>query len=245
MEERHVKINERSKEEELVLKENRNPQIRKLMSRGTDRSISKMAMSESYNSGIIDQIEKEFDEELFKNKPKADNANLNETDTRNSTLKKIDEMLESIWWTIIFTILTIFALFSDDVKIITSSKSADATFSAFVIFVLSCFVIELVLASIAQKNYIFSFFFFLDLISIITMFLDIHWVSEAIIFSMSETTASDDGQLATLGKESTGAKIGNRAFKVLRIMRLVRLVRISKLYKATHNLEVSKKGSSY
>jgi hypothetical protein len=74
------------------------------------------------------------------------------------------------------TSITIYALFFDDIRILCLSSSADDTVYAFTTFVLLCFSVEIVLHSIADRNYINSFFFWLDIISTISLIFDIGWL---------------------------------------------------------------------
>jgi len=60
-------------------------------------------------------------------------------------------------------------------------KSADDYFFGFTLFSMICFMIEICLASWAVDNYYQSFFFWLDLVSTITMIPDCGWIWDAIL----------------------------------------------------------------
>ena len=70
-----------------------------------------------------------------------------------------------------------------------------------------------------------NFFFWLDVISTLSILLDIGWVSEQLFQSGGSTSLQSTASLARAGRAS---KIGARAGRIVRIMRLIRLV---KLYK--------------
>ena len=60
-----------------------------------------------------------------------------------------------------------------------------------VIILIILFTIDLVLSSIYQDKYFLGFFFFLDFLSLISMFLDIHWVNNALIDPNQNTYPTD------------------------------------------------------
>jgi len=133
-------------------------------------------------------------------------------------------------------VITIFVLFGDDVRILSFPPSADATFSVLSNISFFLFIIELILNAWAKsdfskvsfskggmckgkvKGYMFSFFFWLDFLAILSMIPDLKWFGGTIIPS-------------NLGsKTGRAGKIGAKTARVVRMARLVRLV---KLYKIT------------
>jgi hypothetical protein len=82
-------------------------------------------------------------------------------------------MIESKGFVIFMTILTFYALFGDDIRQIFFSKSSDIIFYYFTGFALVAFLFEFILASYSKPKYIWGFFFWLDLISTITLVMDI------------------------------------------------------------------------
>jgi len=99
------------------------------------------------------------------------------------------------------------------------------------------FFFEFVAFSLAKPGYLFSFYFWLDLIATLSLIPDIGFIDVASIFS------GDDGDVGSADQARAGraARAGTRAGRVVRIIRLVRLVRIMKLYK---QLVERMKGSS-
>lgn len=75
-------------------------------------------------------------------------------------------------------ILTIYALWGDDIRLMGFSREADNYFNAVTIICLVLFTIEIILSIIVKKEYWNSFFFWLDTLSTITLLLDITWISE-------------------------------------------------------------------
>lgn len=97
----------------------------------------------------------------------------------------------------------------------------DSVFYGLSVAAMTLFTIEIIISSYAKDQYFNSFFFWLDLISTITMITDIPWFWDPII------GLQDDGNATSLAKTS----IAGRATRVIRIIRLIRLLRIVKLYK--------------
>ncbi len=85
---------------------------------------------------------------------------------------------------------TIFVLFGDDARILYFPPSADSGFAFFVTFCFVLFVLEMILHSWAKsdfssgifkvKGYAFSFFFWLDLLAVLSMVPDVAWLASAL-----------------------------------------------------------------
>jgi class 3 adenylate cyclase len=101
---------------------------------------------------------------------------------------------------------------------------------------MAVFCCEIILSSMGKPDYMWSFFFYLDVISTITMILDISWTSaliEQVGEAISEGVQGKDDAL----RSGRTARIGARAGRVIRV---IRLVRILKLYKAVYDARTKK-----
>jgi hypothetical protein len=76
-----------------------------------------------------------------------------------------------------------------------------------------------------QKNYWLSYYFWLDLLSTLTMVLDLVWISALLTGGNGVQSAAS---IAKVARASRASKIGARATKLIRIIRLIRFL---KLYK--------------
>lgn len=139
--------------------------------------------------------------------------------------KCLDSFLENIVVSTIMTIITVYALFGDDIRQLAAPESADETFWTLNIAVMAAFTIEIVISCISKPGYIFGFFFWLDLISTLSLLLDIGWVSNSLFGETGSSKASSAASLARAGRAS---RVGTKAGRIVRIVRLIRLV---KLYK--------------
>jgi hypothetical protein len=131
---------------------------------------------------------------------------------------KVVKILDHPIISIFMTLITIYSLFFDDIRSLGFPKSADNVFYIITCFCMFCFLIEILLASIAKDDYFLTFFFWLDLVSTLSMITDVGWVMSG------KNSGGNVGSLAKTGRAS-------RVTRVIRIVRLIRLIRIVKLYK--------------
>ena len=96
--------------------------------------------------------------------------------------------------TLTMTIVTLYALFGDDVKLAFFTKGADETFNYITTFALVLFCIEITLNSLCQDGYFNSFYFWLDMISTLSLITDISWIWNAIINKGDDYSASNAEQ---------------------------------------------------
>jgi len=142
--------------------------------------------------------------------------------------------LDTTLVTVTMTIVTLYALFGDDVRLLFFEKSADNTFYTLTFISLIMFSIEIIFSSIAKEDYFNSFYFWLDFISTISLITDIGWIWDQVI-GTSDYSAGNAEQASQLARAGRGARIGTRAGRITRVIRLVRLIRIVKLYKSANS----------
>ena len=106
---------------------------------------------------------------------------------RKKTITKYTDtetFFNSNYYLIIQLCITIFILIEDEIKNLFTKKTADLPFSIIIIVFLVFYIIELIMYSLFIKDYFLNFYFWLDIISIITTLLDIHWFYNSIIESV-------------------------------------------------------------
>jgi len=123
------------------------------------------------------------------------------------------------------TLLTVWVLLSEDLKVILTDRPADIYIGWIGISCMAVFTLEIVLSSIGKDDYFLGFFFFLDVVSTASLILDLPWISDA----MNET--EDSNSVVSDAERGRTARIGARSARVVRV---IRLVRIAKLYKAVY-----------
>jgi hypothetical protein len=136
-------------------------------------------------------------------------------------------LISSIPFQIFITLLTIYSLFSDDLRITAFEKNADFGFDIVSIIMIGVFLIEIVLSWIAYEDYGCSFFFFLDLISSLSIILDIGILTD--LFENSSTYS-----ISNIAASSRTTRVATR---VVRIVKLFRIIRVMKLYKSAVQAE--------
>ena len=132
----------------------------------------------------------------------------------------------------IMAIVTIYALFSDDFKMLFFTKVVDDAFDIMTIASLGLFTIEIIVSSLVKEDYFNGFYFWLDLISTLSLVMDIGFIMDKVT-GTEEFGASDAQQASQLARAGRGARVGTKAGRITRVVRLVRLIRIVKLYKNT------------
>jgi hypothetical protein len=80
-----------------------------------------------------------------------------------------------------------------------------------------------------QEGYFLSYYFWLDIVSTLTMVLDLTWVDALLNGGGGIQTAAS---VAKVARASRASKIGAKATKLIRIIRLIRFL---KLYKTASN----------
>jgi hypothetical protein len=94
------------------------------------------------------------------------------------------------------TALTIFALFFDDLRIIFFTAKDDDYFFTISCICLFFFTFEIMIASYAIKGYWNSFFFWLDVVSTLSLIPDIGWIMDAMTGQSSSSKAEDASSVA-------------------------------------------------
>lgn len=142
------------------------------------------------------------------------------------TQLRIQHFLNHWLWTLWVTLIILFALFGDDMKLLTTEKTADPTFDVLSLIAIGVFTVELVLLSYSQEGYFLSFFFWLDVISTVSIFADVTFIWDSLVSTGQGNQAAKTTQLARAGRAS---RAGTKASRILRSIRVIRLLRIMKL----------------
>ncbi|CAE7409165.1 unnamed protein product [Symbiodinium natans] len=133
------------------------------------------------------------------------------------------------------TVLTFGALLGDDLRLLTTGKEADNFFNVLIVVAFIVFTVEIIAASLGDRTYLFSFFFYLDILATVTMLVDLTWFGNLLYckdlnsFSAA-STGSWEGAVANLAD--------TRAARTVRILRLIRLGKLYKFYQ--RGMEIAK-----
>jgi hypothetical protein len=80
--------------------------------------------------------------------------------------------------TTIMSIITLYALFGDDIRLWFTSKGADDYFYGALSLSFVLFTCEILINSCVIDDFKYSFFFWLDIIATLSLIPDIDWVIE-------------------------------------------------------------------
>lgn len=189
----------------------------------------------------------------------------NKVDDANVTIGKKEiclKFIESTPVTAFMALVTIYALYSDDVRLLGFDKTADPVFILFSSIACLLFFVEIGVQCWCRDKYINvptnfkcgkyagleellrtlnefikigSFYFWLDLLATFSMIFELPWIT-----SVSADGVDDNFDNARAGKAS---RAGAKAARVLKVVRMIRLVRLVKLYKYFSENKHKKEGS--
>ena len=98
--------------------------------------------------------------------------------------KRIKNILESSWVTTVMTVVTMFALVGDDIRLWAFWKKADPVFFSGLLFSMFMFATEILFTTVVIDDFKYSFFFWLDIIATVSLIPDIQWLSDFFMISI-------------------------------------------------------------
>ena len=144
-------------------------------------------------------------------------------------IQKVLAFFDSVGFSIWITLITIVTLYSDDIRQAFFPRSSDVPFSILTLICMTFYVVEMIALCFLKEGYFLKFYFWLDLISTLTMVLDLFWITELLSGGDGIKAAANVGKIA---RASRASKIGAKSTKLIRILRLIRVLR---LYKTASN----------
>lgn len=154
----------------------------------------------------------------------------------NHWQNRIYDFIESTPVIIFMMTITIWVLFGDDIRQLTVIAPQDDWFYHIVLGCFFFFFLEIILTFYSKPEYRWSFFFYLDIISTVSLLMDVAYISNIVFGEFN--SASNPKSAASFAKTARASRIGTRASRIVRIVRLIRLIRVVKLYKATKQAEL-------
>lgn len=166
-------------------------------------------------------------------KPKLSKTQLKATEI----MKKI---IDSYFYIIFMMFITIYVLFISDLNTAFMATDSDVAISYTQLACFILFLIEIVLNVFVEKDYFLSFFFWLDVISTLSLLLDIDFIMNPLFNPVSTDVVTNGSSKSNKSTRSVAkAASAGRVTRILRIVRIIRIIRIVKLYKATVNARQS------
>uniref|UniRef100_A0A0G4H167 Guanylate cyclase domain-containing protein n=1 Tax=Chromera velia CCMP2878 TaxID=1169474 RepID=A0A0G4H167_9ALVE len=164
---------------------------------------------------------------MGKKEKEEDPENVHGVDDEPTIPQKLEDFFDGKYMQVVMTLITIFALFGDDIRLATFEKKDDPWFFATFILCFLAFLVELVVFSVIKEDYKWSFFFWLDFVATFSIIPDIAWITDPILQLMQLDSASN----SAAARAGQATQAGTRAGRIVRLVRLIRLIRIAKLYK--------------
>jgi len=96
-------------------------------------------------------------------------------------IQNLEKFLDSMGVIVLMIFVTIFVLVGDDTKTLSLTYIADQAFDYAKTACFSLFLLEIILTCIAKKGYLFSFFFYLDIVSTLSLIQDIDFMINPLI----------------------------------------------------------------
>lgn len=134
---------------------------------------------------------------------------------------KVQRIIQENYFVIaLMSIVTFYVLFMDDIRMLTMPKSADLAIDITIIIALCLYLAELIASILVVEGYFLSFYFWVDLLSFVSLIPDLNFVMDGL---ERDKGASDGADIAKTSRAT-------RVIRIIRIIRLVRLLRIVKIY---------------
>lgn len=92
---------------------------------------------------------------------------------------KMEKILENYAVVGLMSAITVYSLFFDDIRMVALHMDTDNIIFAISSWCFGMFSLEIILASICKENYFLTFFFWLDVVSTLSMLTDIGQIWDA------------------------------------------------------------------
>lgn len=116
-----------------------------------------------------------------------------ENNKKVSLYKKIlhflHEAFEHIIMQVFIIFLSIFSLFHEDIKILSLPKTVDYPFHHVNEFIFFFFLLEFIVFILSQKDFIGSFYFYLDIVSLISLIPEVHIIWDPILMLIEDDSS--------------------------------------------------------
>lgn len=137
------------------------------------------------------------------------------------------------------TLLSIWILFADDLRLGACPKSADLYFFLSFLVCFAIFTAEIALTCYAKDKYLGSYFFYMDMISTVSILVSVEWISDYVFDTHSSVRGPTIKRQAD--RISVALRIAARASRIMRLMRVLKRLRVDKLLKAAALVKITKK----
>jgi len=138
--------------------------------------------------------------------------------------------------TMFVSFITLLVLYADDIRIVFLEKNQDIYVDIVLVICVVIFLLEGVFSTVALNDYLWSFFFWLDLISLLSMPLDIYFIMKY-ISGESESVIQQTDDASNVARVGRASRVGTRAGRFLKLVKLIRIVKVAKFFKQTDAIQ--------
>lgn len=132
---------------------------------------------------------------------------------------KGSEVVEQAWFTALFMVLTLYALFVPDIDLIVGTKESQLQLSIATTVALCLFFMETMLLSLYKKGYVLRHYFWLDVVALLSLLPD--------TYIMQELVASNAFAAGRTSRLTRILRMVARSSKATRLNRISRMVRLA------------------
>ena len=145
------------------------------------RNSNSNSLNCSKNNVHIDTSDAQYSEnDSFRNFAMVGKENKLAASSGEFFSRKYERYLDNIYFNLFITLITIYALFGNDFQAACFTRHSDIYFDIFSLISMGVFFIEIILSFFLKKGYRFSFFFWLDIISTLSLLFEISWLQDAL-----------------------------------------------------------------
>eukprot|EP00928_Gymnodinium_smaydae_P070653 TRINITY_DN5444_c0_g3_i2.p1 TRINITY_DN5444_c0_g3~~TRINITY_DN5444_c0_g3_i2.p1 ORF type:complete len:1022 (-),score=169.14 TRINITY_DN5444_c0_g3_i2:113-3178(-) len=150
------------------------------------------------------------------------------------------KLVENSVLSFFISLLTLYALFGDDCRLSYTDQPMDFIFDYITMLSMGVFSFEIIICCIGKAGYVGGFYFWLDILSTVTLVMDLQMVAETMFGDeISRTSSEDDldtgsgGDSAEAARAARLSRAGTKAGRVVRLIRLLKLIRMVRFTKKT------------
>jgi magnesium-transporting ATPase (P-type) len=130
-----------------------------------------------------------------------------------STIRKWCKYVsQNVYVALFFAIITVWVLFSEDLRFSAMPPSADVAMGWFSVACMVAFTFEILINSFGVRHYLGNFFFWLDVLATASMILDVPAVEQAIFNSLDGDSSTLES--AALTRATRTSRMGTRAGRI-------------------------------
>ena len=155
---------------------------------------------------------------------------------RSKMQKLMARFIQHNYTTLVVSLITLIVLYADDFRVVFLDKSHDVIIDGVLLFCLTIFTVELAIQSYCLPDYLWSFFFWLDLIAVLSMPMDIYFIMQY-LSGQSESLILQTDDASNVARVGRASRVGTKAGRYIKLVKLIRIVKVAKFFKQTNTIQ--------